>query len=56
MLVLTHEAFECGLGHLYGDAHQAGRILGRVFRKKVNTGDVDWGWGVLRSRTESDGF
>lgn len=49
MFVLTHEAFERGLGHLYGDAYQAGRILGCVFRKKVKTEDVDWESRVPRS-------
>ena len=46
---LGHEAFEGGLGHLYGDTHQAGGTLGCVFRKKVKTRDVDWESWLPRS-------
>lgn len=46
---LGHEDFESVLGHLYGDAHQAGGTLTCVFREKVKTRDVDCELGVSRS-------
>lgn len=45
---LGHEDFEGVLGHLYGDARQAGGTLTFIFREKVKTRDVDWELGVSR--------
>lgn len=50
---LGHEAFQVVLEHLYGVAHKAGRTLGCVLRKEVDTGVVDWESGVPRSWAES---